>query len=109
MTFLDGILQLHSLRSNHDTLSLPYLISSLSIRINEHNNYNTVTGDGKNLIIAKMSDDSTVTNCGGIAIENIQFRNISLRDEETAALNVLKFVPWFPTHSHVSIPLAIVF
>lgn len=106
MTFLDGVLQLHSLRNSHDALCLPSLITSLTIKLKRHNN-SIVTENGKTFISAIMSDDSDVTKCGGITIENIKFRNISLRDEEAAALKILKFVPWFSTNSDVSITAVI--
>lgn len=102
VTFLDGVVQLNSLQNNHDTLCLPSQIKSLSIDTNTHNDH-ILTADGKKLITAFKSADSTITTCGGIVIKNIKFRNISLRNEEAATLNSLEFVPRFLTHSNVSI------
>lgn len=102
VTFLDGVVQLNSLQNNHDTLCLPSQIKSLSIDTNTHNDH-ILTADGKKLITAFTSADSTITTCGGIVIKNIKFRNIPLKEEEAATLNSLEFVPRFLIHSNVSI------
>lgn len=102
VTFLDGILQLHTLRDGHETVSLPYKLRRLSISIREHFNNKVVTVDGKSVIVANIFVKDFMTRCGGVLIEDIQYRKLPVYEEENITLKTLQFVPRSLSNSDVS-------
>lgn len=105
VTFLDGILQLLVLRIPDNIVSQPVQIRRLNINVTEHFKNKDISVDGKNIMIANVLDRFRSTKCGGIIIEDVQFRKIPVLEESKIALKALTFVPRYLTQSNVRISL----
>ncbi|XP_026333200.1 fatty acid synthase-like [Hyposmocoma kahamanoa] len=102
VTFLDGILQLHILRRSYDdTVCQPYLLRQLTFNINEHFD-KVLTTDNKSVMLANIVDEKFTTQCGGVIIEGLQLRTLSVQDEGTTTLKALRFIPRFLSHNDIS-------
>lgn len=53
-------------------------------------------------MVAKIFADYLTTRCGGVVIEDIQFRKLPALDEGTMVLKTLKFIPRSLCHTDVS-------
>lgn len=102
VTFLDGILQLRTLRNMYDTVVQPYRLRRLSISIKEHFNNKVITTDNKTVMVANVFAKELITRCGGVYIEDIQFRKLPALYERTMQLKTLKFIPRYLSHTDVS-------
>nr|XP_049699195.1 fatty acid synthase [Helicoverpa armigera]XP_049699196.1 fatty acid synthase [Helicoverpa armigera] len=75
VTFLDGLLQLNMLRQPHHAVTLPTHIRRLDIDTTKHNEY-SYTLNGKTVVNANVSDVFHLTRCGGVELQNIQYRDL---------------------------------
>lgn len=99
---MDGVLQLHILRGTYETVQQPYLLRRLIINVQEHFKNKVLTTDSKTVMVANIIARNHITRCGGVLIEDIQFRKLPVLDEGTTALKTLKFIPHFSSHIDVS-------
>ncbi|CAG5024484.1 unnamed protein product [Parnassius apollo] len=94
VTFLDGMLQLNALKRPHHSVSQPTNIRNITIDIKRHvNNQEISVGDEK-VMTANVFETYNSIRCGGVAIEDVKFRDLPPLEKETD-LMTLKFVPYF--------------
>ncbi|XP_075983655.1 fatty acid synthase-like [Anticarsia gemmatalis] len=74
VTLIDGMLQLNALQQSHDGVSLPTQIRRICIDIKEHNNNHAYPLNNKKVIPAFIDKVNDYTRCGGVLIQNIQYR-----------------------------------
>lgn len=61
-----------------------------------------MTIDNKTVMVANVFVKDLITRCGGVLIEDIQFRKLPALDEGTTALKTLRFIPRVLCHTDVS-------
>ncbi|XP_069357135.1 fatty acid synthase-like [Maniola hyperantus] len=96
VTFIDGMIQLNALRQLHESVSQPHFIRRIEIDIENHITSNKTFIDNAIAMPVNVSD---VTRCGGVIIENLQFRNLPSTNGERIAIKTLEFVPHNSTNS----------
>ncbi|XP_049878856.1 fatty acid synthase-like [Pectinophora gossypiella] len=93
VTYLDGLLQLSTLRNKHDTVSQPIAIKKINIDLKEHDKCMKLESEGVTVVPAHVFEVHNTYRCGGILMQNIQFRKLQLIGENPVDLKALKFVP----------------
>ncbi|CAK1590491.1 unnamed protein product [Parnassius mnemosyne] len=94
VTFLDGMLQLNALKRSHHSVSQPTNIRNITIDIKRHFNSQDISMGDERVITANVFETYNIIRCGGVAIEDVKFRDLPPLEKETD-LVTLKFVPYF--------------
>ncbi|XP_072934746.1 fatty acid synthase-like [Epargyreus clarus] len=89
VTFIDGMIQLNTLRHSHESYSIPNFISKLCIDPKEHDKHK------HNIMTATVLETHYRTRCGGVLMENITFRDIPLSTANSIKLRALRFIQHF--------------
>ncbi|CAG4933491.1 unnamed protein product [Colias eurytheme] len=92
ITFIDGLIQLNILRQSGDEILYPDYIRQLTIDIEKHK----IESDGVDVLKAAYMDTFDYTRCGGVIVENVKFRELSVLKNNSMSLKALQFVPHFP-------------
>ncbi|PZC83614.1 hypothetical protein B5X24_HaOG207597 [Helicoverpa armigera] len=107
VTFLDGLLQLNMLRQPHRAVTLPTHIRRLAIDVEKHQKAETITSEDKVLYKAEVLEEHDFTRCGGVILENINYRNLSAISTKNMKMQSLKFVPNFQVDQQLSTSLQV--
>ncbi|CAG5024465.1 unnamed protein product [Parnassius apollo] len=94
VTFLDGMLQLIVLKRPHHSVSQPTNIRNIIIDIKRHFNSQEISVGDERVMTANVFEIYNSIRCGGVAIEDVKFRDLPPLEKETD-LMTLKFVPYF--------------
>uniref|UniRef100_A0A2A4K5B4 Ketosynthase family 3 (KS3) domain-containing protein n=1 Tax=Heliothis virescens TaxID=7102 RepID=A0A2A4K5B4_HELVI len=96
ITFIDGALQLCTLRHDHNAISQPQYIQRMCIDVNAH--LLTLIHSGENikdtLVDAVVLEDQNMLRCAGLSIENISFKN-KPHHRQAISMQTLNFVPFY--------------
>ncbi|XP_061721608.1 fatty acid synthase-like [Cydia pomonella] len=89
-TFLDSLLQLNALRQPHDHISQPVFIREITINTDIHAKSVELDTDLK----VEVSTVHDYTRCGGVTLNDINFRNIVKSDQDPLVFDTSKFDPY---------------
>ncbi|CAH0727200.1 unnamed protein product, partial [Brenthis ino] len=96
ITFLDGLIQINILASNHNGISRPKLIESLTIDVNEHASGKYKSNiDGAICYKADYYENFNILRSGGVQVVNVNFENLIPQRVESDFLGSLQFWPHF--------------
>ncbi|XP_038216608.1 fatty acid synthase-like [Zerene cesonia] len=88
VTLIDGMIQLNVLRESSTTVSQLDSMRKMNINIDIHRMHT----DNK-VLTANVLDLYECTRCGGVLIENLNFKSLPLNKSESVSIKHLKFVP----------------
>ncbi|XP_072934757.1 fatty acid synthase-like [Epargyreus clarus] len=92
VTFLDGILQFGALRRTHNTVSQPQFIKRICINTSKH--YDTILHLGEDdVMTAHVFEEADCIRCGGVVLENIEYRDLTPLNRNPVSLAALKLMP----------------
>ncbi|KAI5632207.1 zinc-binding dehydrogenase domain-containing protein [Phthorimaea operculella] len=95
VTYLDGILQLHTLRDSYESVSELLQIRKLCIDVARHQKaLEEAEAEGKDTLKAEYFEVHDLWRCGGVLVGNTQFTRLPMVDEPVS-LKISKFVPRF--------------
>ncbi|XP_047538457.1 fatty acid synthase-like isoform X1 [Vanessa atalanta] len=86
VTFIDGIIQLNTLRRTYETVSQLYSISKMVINVSKHLEKAISINDNTVVIPANVNELHNYTRCGGVTIENIRFFDLPPKVNKNVAL-----------------------
>ncbi|XP_046964229.1 fatty acid synthase-like [Vanessa cardui] len=103
VTFIDGIIQLNTLRRTYETVSQLYSISKIVINVSEHLKNAVPINDNTMIIPAKVNELHNYTRCGGVTIENVRFydlppavnKNLALKSVQKNKLDVIEDAQYY--------------
>ncbi|KOB77236.1 Uncharacterized protein OBRU01_04578 [Operophtera brumata] len=90
-TFIDGVLQLISLRHEHDGISQPSCIRRIVIDIDKHAE---AIADNKRVVAASYYEIESLIRCGGVLIETVILKDKTARIDLNIGFKTLKFIPF---------------
>ncbi|XP_052751893.1 fatty acid synthase-like [Galleria mellonella] len=96
VTFIEGLIQMSTLKHPYETVSQPKQIQTLVINVDEHAD-KMIKVDDKNVMKATLSDLYDYVSCGGVKIKSLRFHNLPPVVPDDIALKSLQFVPRFQT------------
>ncbi|CAH0696878.1 unnamed protein product [Spodoptera exigua] len=93
VTFIDGALQLCTLRQNHKGISQPQYINCISIDVRTHMCASSAKDCADDKILdAVLTEDRCDIRCGGLKIEQVSFKNRPIV-KQSVTMQSLKLVP----------------
>ncbi|CAH0727210.1 unnamed protein product, partial [Brenthis ino] len=96
ITFLDGLIQINIFANNHNDISRPKLIESLTIDIYEHASVQYKSNiDNAICYKADYYENFNILRSGGVQVVNINFENLIPQRVESDFLGLLQFWPHF--------------
>ncbi|XP_038216632.1 fatty acid synthase-like [Zerene cesonia] len=91
VTFIDGLIQFNALRQKSGDTTYPEYIRKITIDVDNHK----VVSEDVDMLTANYFDVFNCTRCGGVLIENLRFRELSIV-KNNLSLKSLQFLPHYP-------------
>ncbi|XP_045454234.1 fatty acid synthase-like [Melitaea cinxia] len=94
ITFIDGLIQLNTLRRNNESVSQLHTIKKLVIDVQNHLGHKKILNDGTTVMKAKVNEYNESISCGGVQMFSSRFYDLPSMNKNFT-LKSVQFVPHY--------------
>ncbi|XP_045454232.1 fatty acid synthase-like [Melitaea cinxia] len=94
ITFIDGLIQLNTLRRNNESVSQLHTIKKIVIDVQNHLGHKKILNDGTTVMKATFSENNDSISCGGVQMFSSRFYDLPSMNKNVT-LKSVQFVPHY--------------